>query len=141
MSVSTWAVGIKSGLDRVVMPAARTVSDVSAGGGTASITYESGGDLTFGGVAADPVIDEKEWYTRKSLGVGVGFEIRATQVSGQPAQGSPLGEWLPLSTTRFWSYSNSIGIQSSVIDVEIRTASTAVVQGETRVTLTAGDPI
>lgn len=66
------------------------------------------------------------------------FEVRMTQNSGTAVSGPIAGTWFPLNVNRSWSLNqNSIGTSSSNITIEIRLASTLVVQDSASISFTA----
>lgn len=72
-------------------------------------------------------------------GVNSSYEVRATLVSGTLTSGTT-GSWLACSTTRTWSVVNSASdnsVKTVVLTVEIRLASTGVVQDSATITLSA----
>ena len=72
-------------------------------------------------------------------GTASNYEVRATVSSGTLSSGTT-GSWLSCGTTRTWSISNSARDNStvtSVLTIQIRLASTGVVQDSATVTLSA----
>lgn len=136
MSVSTWAIGIKSGGTDVVMPVSRSVTSTSGPpSDSASISYQSDGNLASVGDTTSPAIESDEWKRKQGSGEGTGFEIRATKVSGADPTSGALNTWQALSTSRTWQLNVAV-TTSSELDIEIRKVGTTKILGTTRVTLT-----
>lgn len=72
-------------------------------------------------------------------GTASNYEVRATVVSGTLTSGTT-GSWLSCGTTRTWAISNGARDNSTVtcvLTVQIRLASTGIVQDSATVTLSA----
>lgn len=77
------------------------------------------------------------WTAAPQAGIGSGYEVRATYVSGVVPSGAAQGVWLPLSTLRVWSISkDDPGSRIAVFTVEIRAVGGGVLDSAT-VTLQA----
>lgn len=73
-------------------------------------------------------------------GVASNYEVRATLQSGEPLTTGTMGSWLACSSTRTWTLTNSESDNSTlttVMLVEIRLASSGVVQASATITLNA----
>lgn len=107
-----------------------TASDIAPAPASATASYSltSAGNLTYTGGGGT-------WLSPQ---VGMGqFEVRATLVSGSLTTGTT-GSWLNLGTTRTWTVSRSgEGVSAAVLTIEIRLASSGVVQDTATVTFSA----
>ena len=99
------------------------------GSPSAFIQFTSSGQIN----SADSAVYEwSRWLTPLTAGAGGIYEIRVTQIGGtiplDAADSSPQNTWLSLSAERIWySSSPSMEIQTTIIRVEIRSASTGTI--------------
>lgn len=71
-------------------------------------------------------------------GTAAGHEARATLVSGDALFSGVVGTWQALGTSRSWSQRATVGqTKTSQLLIEIRNASTLVVQDDATINLTA----
>ncbi len=95
---------------------------------TASYTLTSAGSLTYSGGSGT-------WLSPQA-GMDQ-FEVRATVTSGFLSSGTT-GSWLNPGTTRTWTgVQTGEGLSSAIVTVEIRLASSGVVQDTATVTFSA----
>lgn len=92
-----------------------TVNQVSASNSRAGIRVDANGQVMSnkGGVYAN-------LYAWLLSGSASSYDIRVTQVGGIAPTGSPVGTWLPLSSTREWSIMTTSTQQTCVLNAEIR---------------------
>ena len=100
--------------------------------GTATPTYS----IVNTGAVASQAGTLENWLTS---GTASNYEVRATVTSGTLTSGTS-GSWLSCGTTRTWTKSNGAqdnSVLTCVMTVEIRLASTGVVQDSATITLSA----
>lgn len=116
------------------LPGTLNVSVLAAfpGSANAAITFASDGAYT----STDGVTNGN-WFAPATGGVGAGFDIRWTVVSGTLTTGTA-ATWQSLSSARTYGRSRvGIGNETAVGTVEIRDASTLAVLATSTVTLEA----
>jgi len=93
--------------------------------GTATARYNVKSDGTIFGTSGNNTTSQLgTWLT---FGTASNYEVRATVVSGTLSSGTT-GSWLDLASDREWTVAQvTVGINTAVITVEIRNASTLVV--------------
>ena len=92
------------------------------------INLTSAGDFTQDGYGT--------WYSWLVSGLASNCELKAEYVSGDATDGSALGVWLPLSSTR--SFYFAVAGKTGVISMQIRNATTlTVLASAASITLTA----
>tara|TARA_R110002020_G_scaffold475890_1_gene713771 strand:+ start:31022 stop:34297 length:3276 start_codon:yes stop_codon:yes gene_type:complete len=106
----------------VLLPESVTSFSVSSepDDSTSTITVGTGGLLTASGGFSEGYI------ANPSTGVGVNFEARLTQVSGDEITGDNLGEWLEVSQDRAWTVTregDNEGSNTAIATLEIRDSS------------------
>ncbi len=102
----------------ITLPATEYVGALTFGATcTASITYESDGDITAAGNSVFPT-DRGDWISPTSAAPSL-YQIRATSASGTAI--GTFGTWLNLTTSRTWTVTQTLpGIKSDDITIEIR---------------------
>lgn len=116
----------------------QNISDTDFGSAQAYYFVTAGGQIQqstqSGGINPTNL---EQWVTPTSASSL--FEARITITSGALTGGSGTGTWLALSTTRNWYIENSSSgtIEQCVFTIEIRRASTGVVQDSATITLYA----
>lgn len=91
---------------------------------SARCNIQTSGEITNHGGA-----DTGNWKLPSSAGAGNGYQVRFTQISGDPLVGSSLNTWLNLSSTRSIGIDrNSIGSASATCRVEIRNKNTTLIR-------------
>ena len=100
---------------------------------TASIRFESDGRIR-----NHNLVSLGEWFIPPLATDGTGYEIRATPNPDTPDSGT-MNTWLALTSTRTWTESRtgSVGADTKVFDIEIRSAGSGAVLASTTVTLKA----
>ena len=109
----------------------QSISDSAAGTATAGYTINSNGRVQ------DQASTLESWLL--GSGTNSNYEVRATVDSGTLTSGTT-GSWLNCGTSRSWSKSNSAmnnSVVTCVLTIEIRLASSGVVQDSATVTLSA----
>lgn len=94
---------------------------------TATLTFNSDGTITYfkENFAGGPAT----WYGATSAGIGASYEIRFTLTSGDAWDaGLTSGTWYSLSSNRAISLSATTLDKSSNVAIDIRLASTGVIQ-------------
>jgi hypothetical protein len=129
---------LASGIYAPAVAASVSITDktvFAASRGTASVSYSISNDGT---VRNQNNATLEAWL--HGMGGSVGdYEVRATVVSGSLTAGTT-GSWLNCGTTRTWTLTNSAVDNSTitaVLTIEIRLASSGVVQDSAAVTLSA----
>lgn len=116
----------------ITLPASIDGSDVqSPGPANTVLTFASDGTYTVtGGIPGN-------WASPTTVGIGAGFDIRWTVVSGTLTTGTT-GTWQSLSGGIIYGRSRiGLGVAQAIGTVEIRDASTLAVLATTTVTLEA----
>jgi hypothetical protein len=112
----------------------RTIRKIAIGG-SATATYQ----ITDDGTVRNHNNTVLESWLNGAGGSVANYEVRATVISG-PLTSGTTGTWLSCSTTPAWSLTNSAQDNSTdvaVILIEIRLASTGVIQDSATITLQA----
>lgn len=118
----------------IALPATITENKLVAFPGTANATMAFNSDGTY---AAGDGTPSGNWATPGSVGIGTGYDIRWSTVSGTLTTGTA-GTWQSLSSNRTYGRDRSgVGSAQAVGTVEIRDASTLVVLTTSTVTLYA----
>lgn len=94
---------------------------------TASIEFQSDGDIITFSSSDGVSIDQGDWISPKSAAPG-SYEIRATLVSGDTPSGT-FNTWLPLTSNRTWALTklgNFPDILQCQLTIEIRLGSTVL---------------
>jgi len=101
----------------VIVAQAATVSETSTSVVDVSVTFSSAGDQFTTINGSNTILGD--WVTPKST-ANI-WEMRTTLDSGDTPNGSVLGTWLPLTTSRTWGLTRSeVGESNSVLTFEFR---------------------
>lgn len=137
MSGATLGYAANMGGPRVSLAALENIDDIQVTNpAEASLTIEADGDLvvytTLSGTS-----DAGDWITPKAA-AGSNYEVRVSVNSGSLSSGTS-DSWLSLGSSRSWgvAVSGGGGTVSANITIEIRKASSGVVQASTTITISA----
>lgn len=122
---------------RVSLAALNNIDDIQIiSAAEASLTIENDGDLVEY-TSLLGLSDVGDWITPKAA-AGSAYDVRVTVNSGSLSSGTS-GSWLSLGSSRSWgvSVSSGGGAASANITIEIRKASSGVVQASTTITISA----
>ena len=123
------------------IPSSVEVIALSPADARARIDMLSNGQISVFGIIG---VETYNWFLPTVTGIGGSYWVRMRQVSGEGPNlaSDTVGSWLPLSTSRSWSWSvtsNSGGLRAGVVVIEISTSSggTPVVAESPDITFTA----
>jgi len=115
------------GGDRVDISGGGGAIDVAEGAAFAQIAFESDGDIV--STTSVGSSDDGDWIAPKAVAPSA-YEIRAHKDSGATPDGSALDTWLPLTSNRSWSLTQSgAGAKSASLTISIRIGGTVVSSG------------